>query len=65
MNEKISEVLARGICSFAVGIDRNRDGHGQLTQQQPSEPCEEICDYCRLQGAYQATLIRLYLREET
>ena len=59
MAAELRDTIARGLCSFTVGINRNRDGYGSLTPREPEKPCDQICDYCW----HQADHLITYLEE--
>ena len=48
MNDELIETICRGICTVGAGIDSDSNGYGNIVKRQPTEPCEQICDYCRL-----------------
>lgn len=61
MDDGLIDVLAAGICAFAVGIDRDQDGCGRLVPKDPGEPCASGCDFCRLQAEFLAVIAAEYL----
>lgn len=60
MQNRIEEIVARGLCSFAVGMDRDLDGNSHIVAMPPRKPCESPCDFCRVEAEH---LVR-YLKKE-
>jgi len=40
------EIIAYGLCTFGVRIDRDSDGYRHIAKTPATEPCIETCDYC-------------------
>lgn len=60
MRDRMEEIVARGLCSFAVGMDRDLDGCSQIVAMPPRKPCESPCEFCRVEAEH---LVR-YLKKE-
>ena len=60
MPDKMEEIVARGLCSFAVGMDRDLDGISHVVAMEPRKPCESPCEFCRVEAGH---LVR-YLKKE-
>jgi hypothetical protein len=60
MTNKITEIVARGLCSFAVGLDRDLDGSSHVISMPPRKPCESLCEFCLVEAVH---LVE-YLKEE-
>lgn len=57
MKKDLEDIISLGLCTYQVGIDRDSNGYGYLTERYPTKPCQQICDYCKGQAAHIARLI--------
>lgn len=60
MRDRIEEIVARGLCSFAVGMDRDMDGNSHIVAMPPRNSCESLCEFCLVEAEH---LVR-YLKKE-
>jgi len=60
MQDEITEIVARGLCSFAVGMNRDLNGNCNVVAMPPREACEPICEFCRVEAEH----LVLYLKKE-
>lgn len=60
MQDEITEIIARGLCSFSVGMNRDLDGRCNVVAMPPRDTCESVCEFCRVEAEH---LVR-YLKEE-
>ncbi len=61
MPNDLITILARGLCSFTAGLDRNLDGHTKILAREPKEPCEKICEFCQCEAEHLAALVSRHL----
>ena len=59
MPSDLRNIIARGLCSFNVNQNRNRDMYGSLIHTEPEQPCGQICDNCW----HQANHLIVYIEE--
>jgi hypothetical protein len=58
MKRDLAEAVALGVCTF------NYDNSDGEKPPQPSDPCEEICPYCRQQAEFLLKIIAAFDMEK-
>lgn len=48
MNANLAEIIARGVCTVGARVNRDSNGYGNIVETQPTEPCQQTCEYCRI-----------------